>query len=126
MRLIYRGVEYEYDPTQPRTNPADRISRFRDPITLTYRGNRYQVDPTQPVEPAEPRRPYELIYRGERYWVGKPGDRPVTSKQNTIATLAATHHANLQRSLQHRIEVARQNGDYNLISLLEAERNQIA
>ncbi|MCY6489328.1 arginine synthesis PII-interacting regulator PirA [Leptolyngbya sp. GGD] len=125
MRLIYRGVEYEYDPTQPRTNLVDRVFSSREPITLTYRGNRYQMDPTQPAQPAEARRPHELIYRGVRYWVGASGDRPVTSRLNTIANLAATHHANLQRNLQHRIEVARQNGDYNLLSLLEAERNQL-
>lgn len=41
------------------------------------------------------------------------------NKQNTTAT----HRDNIQKSLQHRIEVARANGDETLVRQLEAEAN---
>lgn len=39
--------------------------------------------------------------------------------------LTQTHRANLQKRLEHRLEVARAKGDHNLIQLLEAERQQL-
>lgn len=125
MKLIYRGAEYEYDPTQGRSRTNDRISLFREPITLTYRGDTYQIDPTRPVESTVERRPYELIYRGDRYWVGAPGSKPVLSRSRQMADLGAMHRANLQRNLQRRIEAAREKGDNTLLALLEAERREL-
>lgn len=125
MKLIYRGAEYEYDPTQPKRD--DRFSQFREPITLTYRGNRYQLDPNRPARSTE-LQPRELIYRGNRYWVGYPDGKPVlsnVSQSKPAENLALTHRANLQRNLQRRIERARQNGDSALLALLEVESRQI-
>ncbi|MBE9011438.1 DUF4278 domain-containing protein [Pseudanabaenaceae cyanobacterium LEGE 13415] len=126
MRLIYRGVEYEYDPTQGTGD--DRFSRFREPIMLTYRGNHYQLDPNRPVRSKVEQQPRELIYRGNRYWVGYPDGKPTlptVSKPRQAANLTVTHRENLQRNLQRRIEIARQKGDNALLALLEAERRQI-
>lgn len=127
MRLIYRGVEYDYDPTQGTRD--DRLSRFREPITLMYRGNRYQLDPNRPVRSTVELQPRELIYRGNRYWVGYPDGKPtlsnVTRPRAAVVNLGAIHHENLQRNLQRRIESARQKGDDALLALLEAERRQI-
>lgn len=128
MKLIYRGVDYEYDPTQGRTHPVDRVWLSREPITLTYRGNRYQLDPTQPARSIAEERPRELIYRGNRYWIGAPDGKPMlgkVSKPRQVQNLAAMHRENLQRNLQHRIEIARKKGDQALIALLEAERRQL-
>jgi hypothetical protein len=41
-------------------------------------------------------------------------------KQNRHSVVE-THRANLQKRLEHRIEVAKSNGDENLVRLLEAE-----
>ncbi|MBW4525518.1 MAG: DUF4278 domain-containing protein [Phormidium tanganyikae FI6-MK23] len=128
MRLMYRGVEYEYDPTQGRHGTNDSISQFREPIMLTYRGNRYQLDPNRPARSTVEQEPRELIYRGNRYWVGYPDGKPTlsnVSQPKPVENLALTHRANLQRNLQHRIEIARQKGDNALISLLEAESRQL-
>ena len=125
MKLIYRGAEYEYDPTEGRSRANDRISHFHAPITLTYRGDTYQIDPTRPARSTIEPRPHELIYRGNRYWVGAPGTKPVVSKSKPAANLTLVHRGHLQRNLQRRIEVARQNGDNALLSLLEAECRQI-
>ena len=125
MRLIYRGAEYEYDPTQIRRGINDRISQFHEPITLTYRGNRYQIDPNRPARSTIEPQPYELIYRGNRYWVGAPNSKPALSTSRPAASLTSTHRANLQQNLQRRIEIARQKGDNALLALLEAERRHL-
>ncbi|EAW34060.1 hypothetical protein [Lyngbya sp. PCC 8106] len=39
--------------------------------------------------------------------------------------LAQTHRANIQKRLEHRLEVARANGDQNLVQLLEAEKQKL-
>lgn len=47
-------------------------------------------------------------------------------KRNTLQRFqlgAKTHRANIQTSLEHRLEVARAKGDENLIRQLEAEQN---
>lgn len=37
--------------------------------------------------------------------------------------VAQAHRANIQKSLEHRLQVAKAKGDRNLISILEAEKN---
>ncbi|MBK4730198.1 hypothetical protein JJD41_10045 [Oxynema sp. CENA135] len=39
----------------------------------------------------------------------------------SVKQAAAIHRANLQKRLEHRIEMARQKGDENLVRILEAE-----
>ncbi len=43
--------------------------------------------------------------------------------QGKAKKAAEAHRANIQKSLQHRMEVARANGDENLLRQLEAESN---
>ena len=45
------------------------------------------------------------------------------NKQQLLQKATVAHRVNIQRSLQHRLEVARANGDENLIRQLEAEVN---
>lgn len=42
-----------------------------------------------------------------------------------VSKLSQTHRANIQKRLEHRLEVARANGDQNLVRMLEAEMQQI-
>lgn len=49
----------------------------------------------------------------------------VSSHQSPSAELAKVHHANLLKNLEHRLQVARAQGDQNLIHLLERERDQL-
>jgi len=44
-------------------------------------------------------------------------------KQQRLHKAAQAHRANIQKSLQHRLEVARAKGDESLIHQLEAEMN---
>lgn len=43
------------------------------------------------------------------------------NKQQAVRQAAELHRQNIQKSLQHRLAVARANGDENLIRQLEAE-----
>jgi hypothetical protein len=43
------------------------------------------------------------------------------NKQQVVRQTAEVHRQNIQKSLQHRLDVARANGDENLIRQLEAE-----
>ncbi len=45
------------------------------------------------------------------------------SRQEMLKEAAAIHRANIQKSLQHRIEVARAQGNEKLLRQLEAEAN---
>lgn len=45
--------------------------------------------------------------------------------QRNLTKVAETHRANLQKRLLHRLDVAKANGDENLIRLLEDEMRQI-
>lgn len=46
-----------------------------------------------------------------------------TNMQQRFQKAAQAHRVNIQRSLQHRLEVAQAKGDENLISQLQAEIN---
>jgi hypothetical protein len=46
-------------------------------------------------------------------------------RQQVIQQAQAAHHATLLKSLQHRLEVARANGDEVLVHLLEEEANYL-
>ena len=48
-----------------------------------------------------------------------------SSRQQVLAELRSVHLSNIRRNLEHRLQVARQKGDLNLIRLLSAELEQI-
>jgi Domain of unknown function (DUF4278) len=76
MKLIYRGVSYEYNPSQTRTGNRGYLvhSRsMRSPYTLIYRGTKIDVDPNEVKSPNDHRpQRYTLIYRGVMYEVYRP------------------------------------------------------
>jgi hypothetical protein len=45
------------------------------------------------------------------------------NKQQIVKQAAEAHRQNIQRSIQHRLEVAKAQGDEKLIRQLEAEMN---
>jgi hypothetical protein len=45
--------------------------------------------------------------------------------QRNLTKVAETHRANLQKRLLHRLDVAKANGDENLIRILESEMKQL-
>jgi hypothetical protein len=47
------------------------------------------------------------------------------NRQEKLKNAAAAHRDSLRKSLEHRIEVARANGDERLVRQLEAEANYL-
>jgi Domain of unknown function (DUF4278) len=66
MKLIYRGMTYDYDTLKA----SSRLVRRETPYNLLYRGVSYQVTP-QSETPETPVQTvnHQLIYRGNTYWV---------------------------------------------------------
>jgi hypothetical protein len=45
--------------------------------------------------------------------------------QRNLTKVGETHRANLQKRLLHRLDVAKANGDENLVRILESEMKQL-
>ena len=52
--------------------------------------------------------------------------KSLSRSPNRSAELAKVHHANVLKNLEHRMQVARAQGNQNLVHLLEQEQNQLA
>lgn len=83
MKLYYRGLSYEYDPSQVRSRntgkPFKPVRESGAAYDLIYRGLTYHVDPNvKAVEAPVPPATYTLIYRGETYLVNRNVQGEVT------------------------------------------------
>lgn len=83
MKLHYRGVSYEYDPSKvesrKRGQPFKQVRGSGHAYNLIYRGVTYRIDPNTkqsevPVQPVA----YRLMYRGIAYFVNKTAQGEVT------------------------------------------------
>lgn len=148
MNLIYRGDSYEYNPSSLEVREVDALRRYRSAqrcktlvesnYPLIYRGATYttaqiaQAFTSTPV----PSRPQLLTYRGVQYLknangmveFARPAKASLAPKAITPAFLEAStvHHENLRRNLERRLEVAKGQGNENLVNQLEAESRQLA
>ncbi|KYC42163.1 hypothetical protein WA1_19430 [Scytonema hofmannii PCC 7110] len=132
MKLTYRGTHYEHSPLNPEVIAGETGGKYRGK-TWTQNYLRH-IPQTQPVA--------ELKYRGVAYSIGDPLDVELMmlSKQRSkdasvvesgsvkkcANEIAKAHLTNIRRNLEHRLQVAKENGDQNLIRLLEDEAKQIA
>lgn len=144
MRLCYRGVYYDYVP------PTDAVTEGE--VLGTYRGQAWREHILKHLPVHQPS--HYLKYRGVPYWtnqvtntgrvveprvaITEPASTrksrvrpfgiptPSLTKRQRLAELATVHRASIEQSLNHRLTVARQRGDQNLVQLLEAEQQQMA
>jgi Domain of unknown function (DUF4278) len=81
IKLIYRGITYNYNPDRVRANSSLPHSR-KSARNLMYRGVAYRFDPAlskpDEIEPCS----YELIYRGSTYRVHR-NEKGEVSYQST-------------------------------------------
>ncbi len=49
----------------------------------------------------------------------------MNANRQNVRKIAETHRSNIQKQLAHRIEVARANGNQDLVRVLEAEMKQL-
>ena len=148
MNLIYRGDSYEYNPSSLEVREVDALRRYRSAqrcktlvesnYPLIYRGATYttaqiaQAFTSTPVSSS----PQLLTYRGVQYLknangivdFARPAKASLAPKAITPAFLEAStvHHENLRRNLERRLEVAKGQGNENLVNQLEAESRQLA
>ncbi|MBW4468977.1 MAG: DUF4278 domain-containing protein [Stenomitos rutilans HA7619-LM2] len=140
MQLTYRGVNYDYHPRSAEAARETTVYRTIRPIyNLHYRGVVYAVDPNaEPVLPSV-RSSAQLTYRGVAYALNG-GEHPIAvqnrasavsskphfqRKASNNAEFVTTHRSNLRTNVQRRLQIAREQGDQNLVSLLERELQQI-
>lgn len=142
MRLSYRGLPYTCEPQT--MDEAETQLRGR------YRGQNYAL--MYPRHIPVPQPVLDLQYRGITYRTKTMGEiearryptqnvamaeatafssAPLASKRSSgkqalMSEIGRVHRENLQLRLQHRLNVARAQGNTNLISQLENEMHQIA
>lgn len=140
MKLSYRGVEYDYTPPALEVTEAD--------VLCKYRGRPYHYSYVSHVPFRQPSA--KLTYRGIAYQTTRHGEVaqiPQPARTSVFATLqskldqlnpmaetrrqllqeaAAAHQNSMRRTLQHRIDVARAQGNSGLLRQLEDEMQQMA
>lgn len=138
MRLCYRGVEYDHNPPSLEVTESEIMGCYRGrPLHFSYVRH---IPFPQPVA--------ELTYRGVAYRTLADGGiesvgqahrvshtdtsshRPINAMAETRKQLlieaTRTHRENIQRSLEHRLRVAKAQGNELLVRQLEEEMHQIA
>lgn len=138
MKLTYRGVKYDYNP------PSLEVTESE--ILGTYRGRPAHFSYVRHVPFPQPVGQYQ--FRGSQYQVNAQGERqpvvgqsayampmPKRTPANQSPTMAARrqlvheaaliHRDNIQRSIERRINVAREQGNNRLVELLEQEKHQL-
>jgi Domain of unknown function (DUF4278) len=134
--MKYRGVEYQ--PAIPDLEIMD------SDIVECYRGQKIRQKYVKHLPESSPE--FQLRYRGVDYTIGSDPSlieqRSVSSEadeQEVVSMVipmhrtsairsarsAETHHHNLSQNLEHRLEVARTQGNSSLVEILEAERENI-
>ncbi len=137
MKLCYRGVDYDYNPPSLEVRDSELTGCYRgrsmnfsyvshipvpQPVaTYTYRGVSYSTNSQGQVQPPTvlERQP---VFQAKRMAAG----RGFTARRHLLREAAEAHRVNIQQSIQHRIEVARAQGNDQLLQQLEDELHQIA
>ncbi len=140
MKLCYRGVEYGRNLPSLEMKDSEITGCYRgrtltfsypshvpvpQPMArYTYRGVGYETTAQGHVQPvsgpaAEVRQP---VFQGI-----KRADSPMMQARRHLLMEASTaHRTNMQRSLDHRLSVAKAQGNDILVQQLEAELHQLA
>lgn len=141
MKLCYRGVEYESTFPSLEVKESEVTGRYRgrtlhfsyvshvsvpQPVAnLTYRGVHYattaqgSIQSNAPVATEELRQP---VFQGV-----KTTDNPVMkARRHLLMEAAEAHRTNIERSLNHRMAIAKAQGNDSLVQQLEEELHQLA
>ena len=132
MKLSYQGGNYESTPSLEITEGE---------IGGTYRGKPSWFH--YPRHIREPQTVHHLLYRGIPYQMGKLKIADYLTVEEVVANRATqlwfahnqrpkevaqttnNHLRNIQRALEHRLQIAKEKGDRNLVAILEKESDQI-
>jgi len=134
MKFIYRGIKYEHAPIAVEETEREVSGKYRGiewkrhqfphlPIhhyaaELKYRGASYYSGTPEEVEELKQRKKLNFIFDKSSNLFST--NKPVNNK------LAEIHSTNLCRDLQRRLQLAKLQGDENLIRMLKDEANQLS
>ena len=139
MKLTYRGVAYDYNPPELEVTLASTPTQYRGqqsqykyarnvPIPqraerLSYRGVSYQTTRTGEVQQLgdSAKAPNAWATLGSKLTTNSPASK---ARRALLKESTMLHQQNIARSLQHRIEVAKQKGNQALLEQLESEMRQ--
>lgn len=138
MRLTYRGVEYDHNPPSLEVSESEILGHYRgrpqrfsyvrhvpfpQPVAdLKYRGVAYRTSSNGHAEPvATPAKADRVVAPALR-----ASSSMAEARRQLLHEAANAHRESIQRALEHRLAVARAQGNESLIQQLEAERHQLA
>ncbi len=141
MKLCYRGVEYDYNPPSLEMKDSEITGCYRgrtltfaypshvpvpQPVArYTYRGVGYETTAEghpQPLGVSTETDVRQPVFQGI-----KAADSPMMQARRHLLMEASTaHRTNIQRSLDHRLAVARAQGTERLVQQLEEELHPLA
>jgi hypothetical protein len=79
MKLRYRGLSYEYQPSYQTKQLFQPVPPSGKPYNLKYRGVNYHIDPSiQSAEFPLSATAYKLKYRGLTYFINRTAHREIT------------------------------------------------
>ncbi|MEL6604229.1 MAG: DUF4278 domain-containing protein [Cyanobacteria bacterium J06614_10] len=140
MKLTYRGIEYDYNPPMLEVTESEITNRYRGqtapytyvrhvPIpqpaaSLRYRGVAYQTTRHGQVQQLTPpsvqtARPGNALAHLRNKLMGT--SPAAQARRELLQESSRLHKVSIERSLQHRIKVARAQGNEVLIQQLESE-----
>jgi len=142
MKLSYRGIPYDSVSTPINMIESEAVGHYRGgnfhfayprhipvpqpALELKYRGVAYQTNASGGSESISPAtRAAKAAVRDVFRPTGVDQARSaIRTRQAILSEVARVHRQNIERSLQHRIEVAKSRGDQNLVNVLEREMQQ--
>lgn len=138
MKLCYRGVDYDYNPPSLEVRDSELTGCYRgrsinfsyvshvpvpQPVAnYTYRGVGYSTNAQGQLQPATATPERQPVFQAGRIAAGKG----LTARRHLLREATEAHRINIQQSIQHRIEVARAQGNDHLLRQLEDELHQVA
>ncbi len=139
MKLTYRGVEYDYNPPVLETTLSETTGQYRGqtshyayvrhlPIPqpaerLTYRGVAYQTTRTGEIQQLDDRTASKIALANLAGKL-KGSSSAAQARRTLLKESTVLHQQSIARSLQHRIEIAKQKGNQALLEQLESEMRQ--
>ncbi len=139
MKLCYRGVNYDYNPPSLEVRESELTGTYRGrPVNFsyvshvpvaqpvanyTYRGVSYSTNAQGQIEPPMATLERVPVFQAGRIAMAGAG---LKARRHLLKDAAEAHRVSIQQSMQHRIEVARAQGNDQLLTQLEAEMHQLA
>lgn len=137
MKLCYRGVNYDYNPPSLEVRESELTGTYRgrsmnfsyvshvpvpQPVAnYTYRGVGYSTNAQGQIQPPVLTIERQPVFQSDRAAAGTG----LKARRHLLKDAAEAHRTNIQQSIQHRIDVARAQGNDQLLTQLEAEMHQV-